>query len=233
MADLDLEDQGSGRPYGHVPAAPESAVAIFGERLPLAEAYARRLAVDGVIQGVIGPREVPRLWDRHLLNCAVVAELVPDGATVIDVGSGAGLPGIPIALARPDLSIVLLEPLARRVRFLEDAAMPLGLTRVRVVRGRAQDQGGTMAAEVVTARAVASLDRLVNWCLPLLVPGGRLLAIKGASAGAELDRCASAVRAAGGRHAQIRLCGAGRVDPPVTVVEIVKGNRPAKRRSTA
>jgi 16S rRNA (guanine527-N7)-methyltransferase len=185
------------------------------------------------VRGVIGPRETPRLWDRHLLNCAVVAELIGDGASVVDVGSGAGLPGIPLALARPDLTVTLLDPLARRTAFLDEIVRRLGLSGVRVLRGRAEDHHGNLLADIVTARAVGPLDRLADWCLPLVVSGGRLLAIKGASAAAELDRCAGAIRRAGGRDARVRVCGAGVVDPPATVVEITRGAGPVKRRSQA
>ena len=216
-----------------LPTAPASAVAIFGSRLSVAEAYARSLATDGVLRGLIGPRETPRLWERHLLNCAVVAELVQGDARVIDVGSGAGLPGIPIALARPDLTVTLLDPLARRTAFLDETVQRLELADVRVLRGRAEDWHGRLLADVVIARAVGPLDRLADWCLPLVAPGGVLLAIKGASAAAELSRSTGAIRRAGGRDARVRLCGVGVVDPPATVVEITKGAGPVKRRSQA
>jgi 16S rRNA (guanine527-N7)-methyltransferase len=196
------------------------AVSVFGGRLPLAERYAELLATDGVVRGLIGPREVPRLWDRHLLNCAVVAELLPDGATVIDVGSGAGLPGIVLAIVRPDLQITLLEPLARRVTFLNEVVASLGLTGVTVVRGRAEELVGTVSASVVTARAVAPLDRLARWCLPLAEHGGKLLAMKGSTAADEIAEHAPAIRRAGGGQARIVECGRGVVDPPTTVVEV-------------
>lgn len=231
------------------PPPPDVATAIFGTRLDLAVQYVDLLAATGVERGLLGPREVPRLWDRHLLNCAVIGELIPHGARVIDVGSGAGLPGIALALARPDLTITLLEPMARRVTFLVEAVRGLGLAGVDVRRGRADDRGGWAGsaaasqpadrafyeadprAHVVTARAVAPLGQLVQWCLPLVDPGGRLLAIKGRSAQAELDSCRAAVRLAGGRHPQIRSCGDGSVDPATTVVEIVRGSDRATRRS--
>lgn len=206
---------------------------IFGPRMLQAEAYVYALATDAVVRGVIGPREVPRLWDRHMLNCAVVADLIPDGARVIDVGSGAGLPGIPLALARPDLAITLLEPLARRTTFLDEITERLGLSDVDVVRGRADEWAPRPPADVVTARAVAPLGRLAGWCLPLLRPGGHLLAIKGASAVAEIAASAEQVSRAGGRRAQVRVCGAGVVDPPATVVDIARGSGAAKRRNRA
>lgn len=205
------------------PAGPPAglvAVSVFGERLPLAERYAELLATDGVVRGLIGPREVPRLWDRHLLNCAVMAELLPEGATVIDVGSGAGLPGIVLGIVRPDLQMTLVEPLARRVTFLDEVVTGLALTGVTVIRGRAEELVGKLSASVVTARAVAPLDRLARWCLPLAEPGGRLLAMKGSTAAEEIAEHAPAIRRAGGGPARIVECGKGVVDPPTTVVEV-------------
>ena len=149
--------------------------------------YAELLAGPGVERGLIGPREVERLWDRHLLNCGAAAELVPPGSDVVDVGSGGGLPGLVLAIARPDLSMILLEPLLRRTVFLSECVEKLGLHNVEVRRGRAEEWAGRLAAEVVTARAVAPLEKLVGWCLPLLAPGGRMLALKGEAAAAELD----------------------------------------------
>ena len=203
----------------------DAAERVFGDRLELAGRYAELLATDGVIRGLIGPREAPRIWERHLINCAVMSEMIPIGASVIDVGSGAGLPGIVLAVARPDLTITLVEPLARRTAFLTEAVTTLGLdTAVTVVRGRAEDlAGGPPApADVVTARAVAPLDRLAGWCLPLAALGGRLLALKGASAEEEVAEHRQAISRLGGGEPVIRLCGAGLIDPPTTVVEIVR-----------
>jgi len=204
------------------PDAHDAAQTVFGDRYPLAERYAALLASSGVDRGLIGPREGDRLWERHLLNSAVLAELVPQGCRVLDVGSGAGLPGIPLALARPDLSIVLLEPMARRVAWLREIVTALGLT-VEVHRGRAEDPvvrdelGGN---DVVTARAVAPLGRLASWTLPLVAPGGRLLAIKGAGADEEVSRDVVAVRAAGGAAVEIVQCGVNIVHPPTTVIVV-------------
>jgi 16S rRNA (guanine527-N7)-methyltransferase len=202
----------------------DAARAVFGDRLPLAVAYAHLLVTDGVVRGLIGPREAPRVWERHLINCAVMSEMIPIGSSVVDVGSGAGLPGIVLAVARPDLIITLVEPLARRTAFLSETVDALGLgTTVTVVRGRAEDIVGTVApADVVTARAVAPLDRLAGWCLPLAAVGGRLLALKGASAADEVAEHREAVGRLGGSSPVIRACGAGTVDPPTTVVEIVR-----------
>ena len=202
---------------------------------PLAIAYADLLATDGVVRGLIGPREAPRIWDRHLLNCAAVAELIPSGASVVDVGSGAGLPGIVLAVARPDLSVALVEPLARRIAFLAEVVPALGLDRtVTVVRARAEELGGSLTpADVVTARAVAPLDRLAGWCLPLAALGGRLLALKGASAADEVAEHRDAVGRLGGATPVVRRCGVGVIDPPTTVVEIVRERAvaPARPRS--
>src|SRR5687768_3453683 len=165
----------------------EAAERLFGSRLPMAQQFADLLATAGVVRGLIGPREAPRLWERHLLNCAAVAELISPAATVIDVGSGAGLPGIVLAVARPDISVILVEPLARRTAFLDEAVSLLGLAdQVTVERGRAEEFVGRLSAEVVTARAVAPLDRLAGWCLPLTTLGGRLLALKGMTAADEV-----------------------------------------------
>lgn len=202
--------------------AEQAASTLFGDRLPLARRYAEHLATTAVERGLVGPREASRVWERHVLNCAVVGELVETGARVVDIGSGAGLPGIPLALARPDLRIVLVEPLARRVEWLAEVLGELDLD-VAVERGRAEEtvvRRRWEGADVVTARAVAPLARLAGWALPLLRPGGRLLALKGASAAEEVARDATAVRrAGGGRPAAVR-CGVGVVDPPTTVVVI-------------
>jgi 16S rRNA (guanine527-N7)-methyltransferase len=207
-------------------AVPPEARAVFGAAVDAAVEYARLLATEGTVRGLIGPREVPRLWDRHLLNSAAIASLVPDGARVVDVGSGAGLPGIPLALARSDLTVTLLEPLARRVAFLTECVERLGLERVTVRRGRAEegpilrDLGG---ADVVTARAVAPLDKLAGWCLPLLRPGGRLLAMKGSTAADEL---AASGPLTGAAAAVVTQAG----DPPATVIVVTRGTVRATAR---
>ncbi|HZV85845.1 MAG TPA: 16S rRNA (guanine(527)-N(7))-methyltransferase RsmG [Brevundimonas sp.] len=211
-----------------------AAEAVFGDRLDVAEAYARLLMTDGVVRGLIGPREAPRIWDRHILNCGVVSEMIPMGALVIDVGSGAGLPGIVLAVARPDLSITLVEPLARRAAFLTEAVTTLGLdATVTVVRGRAEDIAGgpPAAADIVTARAVAPLDRLAGWCLPLAAVGGRLLALKGSSAAEEAAEHRTAIARLGGSEPAIAVCGAEVLDPPTTVVEIVRERNVVAPRS--
>jgi 16S rRNA (guanine527-N7)-methyltransferase len=231
----DLAADGS-RPT-EAPPPPAAAAAVFGDRLPLAQWYASLLASDGVTRGLLGPREVPRLWERHILNCAVVAELVPADARVVDVGSGAGLPGLPMALSRPDLRVDLVEPMLRRSAFLTEAVegMQLG-PRVRVVRGRADERGVADLvgqADWVVARAVAPLDRLVEWCLPLLSRGGRLLALKGARAAEEIAAHTAAVRRLGGERPVIRQAGIRLLDEPTTIVLIRRpapAGRPPGRR---
>lgn len=200
----------------------ETLIRIFGEGLPLARRYARTLAADGLERGLIGPREVPRLWERHLLNCVVLAEIVAPGADVVDVGSGAGLPGLPLAIARPDLYVTLVEPMERRTAFLTEVVEALDLPNVAVVRARAEDVTPKNKADVVTSRAVAPLGRLAGWCLPLVRPGGEMLAIKGASAEAEIDKYAKEIRKLKGRPAEIVHCGAELLATPTTVVRVVR-----------
>jgi 16S rRNA (guanine527-N7)-methyltransferase len=186
-----------------------------------------RLATDGVTRGLIGPREVPRLWERHVLNSAAVADALPEGARVVDVGSGAGLPGIPLGLARPDLSLSLLEPMARRVEFLEETVTDLGRPW-RVVRGRAEERSVAAAVgpvDVVTARAVAALPRLVGWCRGLLRPGAQLVALVGARAVAELPSLLPELEAAGMRNIHPRAVGASLGDAATTVVVMTRGER--------
>lgn len=191
--------------------------------------YAELLATAGVERGLIGPREVPRLWDRHLLNCAVAVPLVPESADVIDVGSGAGLPGIVWAIVRSDITVTCLEPLQRRATFLEEVVTELGLTgRVQVVRARAEDivrgRGPvtSLRARVVTARAVAPLERLAGWTVPLVQPGGELLALKGRSAAEEIEASRSVLERLGIVEVAIVECGEGLVDPATIVVRAVK-----------
>ncbi|PVG84126.1 16S rRNA (guanine(527)-N(7))-methyltransferase RsmG [Nocardioides gansuensis] len=157
------------------------------ERLPLVERYAELLATEGVVRGLIGPREAPRLWERHLLNCGVLGTVVPDGSTLCDIGSGAGLPGLVLALARPDLTVTLVEPLLRRTTFLSEVVEEFGLSHVEVVRGRAEELHGSRTFDVVTSRAVAPLERLLGWSMPLVAPTGILVAMKGSSVHEEIQ----------------------------------------------
>jgi 16S rRNA (guanine527-N7)-methyltransferase len=209
------------------PDPPPTAAAVFGSNLERARRYAELLAGAGVERGLIGPREVDRLWDRHLLNCAAVAELVDDGERLADVGSGAGLPGIPLALARPELRVTLVEPLLRRADFLREAVAELGLS-VEVVRGRAEDRGVREQVgdlDVVTSRAVAALDKLANWSLPLLGEGGRMLAMKGERAEQEVAEHRRALSALGAVEVKVVKCGVDYLNPPVTVVVARRGAR--------
>jgi 16S rRNA (guanine527-N7)-methyltransferase len=178
--------------------APDLARDLFPpERMPLVERFCELLATDGVVRGLIGPREVPRLWDRHLVNCALLADALPRDATVADIGSGAGLPGLVVALARPDLTITLVEPLLRRTTFLEEVVAELGLGNVVVRRDRADALHGQATFDVVTARAVAPLERLLGWCMPLVSPAGALIAMKGDSAEAEIADADATIRRLG------------------------------------
>lgn len=216
---------------------PAVAAHVFGSGLDGACRYAELLVEHGVERGLIGPREVDRLWDRHLLNSAVISEQVPEGARVLDIGSGAGLPGIALALARPDLDVVLVDPMARRVHWLEEVVHILDLP-VAVVRGRAETKDVRAAlsgADVVTARAVAPLGKLAEWCLPLLRPHGLLVAMKGESAAEELDRDRGKVAHSGGTNARIERCGAAVLEVPTTVIVVerteTRGGRDGRRRT--
>jgi 16S rRNA (guanine527-N7)-methyltransferase len=220
--------------HGDAPAAPPDAALVFGDRLELAKTYAAILAGAGIERGLIGPAEVERLWERHILNSAAVAELIAAGERAADVGSGAGLPGIPLVLARPDVSVTLVEPLLRRADFLVEVTQLLGVD-VRVIRGRAEDaavhrEAGEM--DVVTSRAVASLDKLGRWCFPLLRSGGRMLAMKGERAAAEVAEHGRALKSLGAVDVKVMECGVNYLDPPATVVVAVKGSRPPARRKT-
>jgi 16S rRNA (guanine527-N7)-methyltransferase len=198
------------------------AVGVFGDALDQARRYAELLATDGVTRGLIGPRETERLWDRHLLNCAVVAELLPERGTLVDIGSGAGLPGVVLAMLRPSLQVILLEPLLRRSVFLEECVAELGLSNATVVRARAEEKATAhIKADIATARAVAPLDRLAGWAARLLRPGGELLAIKGQSAEDEIAAAQAVLSRLGAQSAEVLQAGHGRVISATTVVRVV------------
>ncbi len=217
---------------------------MFGGSLASARLYTDWLVSAGVERGLIGPREPDRIWSRHVLNCAVLSSVVPADATVVDVGSGAGLPGIPLAIARPDVRVTLVEPLERRTAFLDEVVAALELTNVRVLRGRADEVvdrcGG---ADVVTSRAVAPLARLMTWSAPLARIGGEILAMKGSSAAEEIERDRQAVANLGVGELSVLTVGDGVVDPPTYVIRGLvrssgragrKGGKPtAKQRRTA
>jgi len=209
------------------PAPPPAAAALFGDRLGVAEAYADLLAGPGVDRGLLGPREVGRLWERHILNSAAIAELIGPGSSVIDIGSGAGLPGVPLAIARPDLRVTLVEPMLRRTDFLEEVVATLGIPIV-VMRGRAEDAGVRArlgGSDAVVCRAVADLEKLTRWGMPLLRPGGRMLSIKGDRAAEEVAGSGSGMAALGAIGVEVVRCGVVLLSPPATVVIAVRGDR--------
>jgi 16S rRNA (guanine527-N7)-methyltransferase len=210
-----------------LPDAPALAHDVFtGESFGHAQTFAELLAGPGVVRGLLGPREVPRIWDRHLLNCAVVADLLPKECTVVDIGSGAGLPGVVLAIVRPDVSVTLLEPLLRRTVFLSECVETLKLGNVEVLRGRAEELAGNRVFDVATARAVAPLDRLLAWSLPLLREDGELFAMKGERAAEELEAAKTQLRTSGARMAELVTVGQGKVEPPTTLVRVVAGRIP-------
>ena len=222
-------------PDGHpaaLPAAPEGAAAVFGERMPLAVRFAEILADTGVSHGLIGPREVPRLWERHLLNCAVIEDSFPHESRVVDVGSGAGLPGVALAIVRPDLGVHLVEPMLRRTDWLAGVVAELALDNVTVHRGRAEELVGAVSAPFVTARAVARLDKLARWCVPLLEPGGTLVAMKGRSAAQELVQDRRALDRLGLVDARVNEHGGAALVEPVLTVDLrFEPKRPQLRRA--
>lgn len=197
-----------------------AAEAVFGERLPLAERYVQHLATTGIERGLIGPREVSRLWARHVLNCAVVQEYIAPNASVADVGSGAGLPGLCLAIARPDLNLTLIEPLERRVIWLNEVIEDLGLENVTVMRSRAEQAVGAVDADVVTARAVSALVGLLDITLPILRGTGELLALKGRSAAEEITKAKKKLNRYGARETEILTAGADLLEEPTTVVRV-------------
>lgn len=203
------------------PSAPDVARRVFPSgRLGLAERYAGWLADAGVVRGLIGPREVPRLWERHLLNCAVLQDLIPAGVTVADVGTGAGLPGVVLAIARPDLQVTLIEPLLRRTNFLQEVVGDLGLANVEVIRGRADALHGERGFDVVTSRAVAPLERLVEWSMPLVVPAGALVAMKGSSVQSEIDDAAETLARWRCAAPTVHVLGEGIASSTTTAVRV-------------
>jgi 16S rRNA (guanine527-N7)-methyltransferase len=217
-----------------VTAVPEAAGTVFGPGLSAAQRYAEILVTAGVERGLVGPREADRIWDRHILNSAAVAELIDEDARIADVGSGAGLPGIPLAIARPDLTVVLIEPLLRRSSFLAEVIEELGLESVTVVRGRAEDPGVSREHrdfDAVTSRAVAALDKLTRWSLPLLRPDGVMVALKGERAEAELEEHRRVMTSLGVADARVMKCGVNYLTPPATVVVGRRASRsPGGRR---
>ena len=216
-----------GRDQGHMDPSPsmtsvedQAAQQIFGERLELAQRYVHHLGTSGIERGLIGPREVPRLWGRHVLNCAVVQELIEESARVVDIGSGAGLPGLCLAIARPDLTVTLVEPLERRVIWLGEVVEDLDLQNVTIRRARGEQLVGEVEADVVTARAVSALVGLLDITVPVLRGTGRLLALKGRSAAEEITKARKKLVTYGVRSTQILTAGQGLLEEPTTVVEV-------------
>jgi 16S rRNA (guanine527-N7)-methyltransferase len=195
---------------------PAAAAAVFGDRLDLARGYANALVRDGDLLGLLGPREMPRLWSRHILNSAVVAELVSPGKTVCDIGSGAGLPGIPMAIVLPETRFTLIEPMERRSEWLVSVVEELGLTNVEVLRARAEEVGE--AFDIATARAVSALPKLLRMCVPLVRHGGEILALKGSKAAEEIEEAKRLQKKLGIASFKIELAGAQLLPEPTLVV---------------
>jgi 16S rRNA (guanine527-N7)-methyltransferase len=210
----------AGAVTGAPPAAPAAARVVFGDRLPMAERFAALLSDTGVSHGLVGPREVPILWERHILNCAVAHEAFPEGIELVDVGSGAGLPGVALAIARPDLRVHLVEPMLRRTTWLSSTVEELGLSNCTVHRGRAEDLHGVLSAPFATARAVARIDKLARWTFPLLDDGGVLVALKGERAQEELGAQDAVLRRLGMTQARIGTYGEELLQVPTVTLEL-------------
>lgn len=202
----------------HFEAEPAAAKAIFGDQIDKARGYARLLAEDSDELGLLGPRELDRLWSRHILNSAVVAELIEPGDKVADVGSGAGLPGIPMAIAQPEAEFVLIEPMERRSNWLQKVVLELDLRNVQVLRARAEEVK-IHDFSVVTARAVASLDKLLKLCVPLLKSGGSVIALKGSKASEEIAAATKLQKKLGIKSFEILVCGEKFLAEPTSVVK--------------
>ena len=199
---------------------PKEAQEVFGEHIGQARQYFDLLVRDGDLLGLIGPRELPKLWSRHILNSAVVADLVEDGQVVADVGSGAGFPGIPMAILRPKVKFVLIEPMERRANWLADVVVPtLGLENVKVLRGRAED-APLRNYDVTTARAVSALPKLLRMLVPLTAPGGQVLAMKGSKAQDEIEESRSLAKKLKLDSFEIVTVGENLLVDPTTVVRV-------------
>jgi 16S rRNA (guanine527-N7)-methyltransferase len=206
MTDLDFTPE----------AEPSAAALIFADRIDVARKYTAALVRDGETYGLLGPREYPKIWTRHVLNSAVVAELVSPGQTVGDVGSGAGLPGIPMAIAQPEAEFILIEPMERRSEWLKQTVEELGLKNVRVLRNRAEEVGEVF--DVVTARAVKAMPQLLRMCVPMTKNGGEIIALKGAKAGEEIEEAKPLMKKLGIESFEIVFTGEQFLEEPTRVV---------------
>lgn len=202
----------------------DAAEVIYGEQTQLAERFVEHLVTTGIEWGLLGPREVPIMWERHVLNCAVVQELLPRGGVVADVGSGAGLPGLALAIARPDVQFVLIEPLERRVDWLNMVIEDLGLENVDVIRARSEQVFDTVDVDIVTARAVSAMKSLVPMTVPLLHGQGELLAIKGKSATSEIEKAEKVLRKFKTTKAEVLTIGDELLEVPTTVARLTYGS---------
>ncbi len=194
----------------------------FGESFAAVDGFHRMLAIHGEERGLIGPRELGRLWDRHLLNSAAVVSFLPETGVIVDLGSGAGLPGIVIAAMRPEASLILIEPMERRCTWLAEVVEHLELANVEIKRGRAEEFHGAFQADAITARAVAPLDRLARWSFPLLRRGGSLVALKGKNVANELPPALKILRKYGAADAEILEARTLDSVEPTTVLRAVR-----------
>lgn len=205
-----------------VEQAPEGGAEHFGDSWPLLTQFADMIVREGEKRGLVGPRELDRLWTRHILNSTAVLDLIPQGAKVIDVGSGAGFPGLVIAMCRPDCRVTLVDSMERRCTWLQDAIDELGLTQTHVKHARAEDLIGSLSAEIVTARAVARLKKLLPWTLPLVSHQGAVLALKGRSVEEEIDEAVPQLRKYKAAYADVHEVTPFGTDEPTRVAEIGK-----------
>lgn len=194
----------------------------FGDAFPTVEHFAARLRDEGEIRGLIGPREVPRIWDRHILNSAAVVPFLPETGLIVDIGSGAGLPGVVIAALRPNASVYLVEPMERRCAWLSEIADDLGLANIEVKRGRAEEFHGAFQCDAVTSRAVAALDKLARLSLPLLRPGGEMIVLKGRNVAREIDPARKVLRKLKGSDPEIIEASTIPGVESTTVVRVVR-----------
>jgi 16S rRNA (guanine527-N7)-methyltransferase len=222
--------EGAGRPVA-APDVPTTAAVVFGPHLAQAQRFAAILADTGVSHGLIGPREVPILWDRHILNCAVAHEAFPEGVAVVDVGSGAGLPGLALAIVRPDLHLHLVEPMLRRTTWLSTTIETLGLANCTVHRGRAEEFHDVLSLPYATARAVARIDKLARWTFPLLADGGTLVALKGGSASEELAAEEKVLRKLGMVTSRVVTYGVDLLPVATTTLQLTVGVRQPTTRA--